>query len=115
MEFEASGFQRRPAIVREGTAHGRTGPPDDRGYRASRLSNSFLFHGARSANLLLEPLFRMLVRLVDGVFRSFIQVTEVTVLVRHLGSSTCHGAPNGEFVIGDDPCNGHARTAGGPL
>ena len=83
MEFEARGFQRRPAIVREGTPHGRTVTPDDRGCRVVPPFE-IPFDGAHPANPLLEFFLRMPVRLVEG-FRSFMQVMEVTELVRHLG------------------------------
>ena len=105
MAFEARGFPRRPAIVRESTAHGRTVTPDDGGCRVVPPFET-PFDGAHPTDPLLEFLLRMPVRLVEG-FRSFMQVMEVTEWVRHLGSSTGHGTANREVPIGDHPCNGH--------
>jgi hypothetical protein len=83
VEFEARGFQRRSAIIREGTPHGRTVTPDDRGGRVVPPFET-PFDGTHPADPLLEFFLRMPVRLVDR-FRSFIQVMAVTELVRHLG------------------------------
>jgi hypothetical protein len=83
VEFEARGFQRWPSIVREGTPHSRTVTTDDCGFR---VVSSFEtpFDGAHPADPLLEFFLRMPVRLVDG-FRGFLEIMDVTELVRHLG------------------------------
>jgi len=83
VEFQPRGFQRRPSIIREGTAHGRTIASDDLGFWVASFCKAS-FNGSYTADTFLEFFFGMPVRLIDG-FCGFMEIMEVTELMRHLG------------------------------
>jgi hypothetical protein len=83
VEFQPRGVQGGAAIIREGTAHGRTVAPHNVGFR---IMPSFETpcDGAYPADTLLACFLRMAVRLVEGL-RGFMEIMEVTELGWHLG------------------------------
>ena len=106
MEFKARGFQRWPSIVREGTAHGRTIASDDLGFRIAAACEA-AFNGPYPADTLLEFFLGMAICLVDR-FCGFMEIMEVTELMRHLREDTCHSAADRQLSIGDHPSNRHS-------
>jgi len=83
MELQPGSRQRRSAIVSEGTPDGAAVAPYDLGCGLSASLHG-TFQGAHATDVFFEDLLRMAVRLGDG-FRSFLEIMEVTELVRHLG------------------------------
>ena len=94
-------------IIREGTAPRPAISPDDLGL-GRRPSFELSFDGTPSADVLLEFLLGVTVRLLDGL-GGFPEVVEMTQLVGHLGQGGFHGAADGELPVGDHPGNGHAQ------
>jgi hypothetical protein len=105
VELQARGFQWRPSIVREGTAHGCTVASDDLGFRIAPCCEAS-FNRPYTADTLLEFFLGMPVRFVDG-FCGFLEVMEVAELMRHLGEGMGHSAADGELSVGDHPRNRH--------
>ena len=83
MELKTGSRQRRAAIVGEGTPDSAARAPDDLGLGIGASLHG-PFQGAHATDVFFEDLLGMAVRLVDG-FRGFLEVMEVTELVRHLG------------------------------
>jgi hypothetical protein len=83
MALQTGSRQRRAALVREGTPDGAAVAPYDLGFGLCASLHG-PFQGAHATDVLFENLLGMAVRLVDG-FRGFLEVMEVTELVRHLG------------------------------
>jgi hypothetical protein len=83
VELETGSRQRWSAIVREGTPDSAAVSSYDLGL-GSGASLHGSFKGAHATDVFFEDLLGMAVRLVDG-FRGFLEVMEVTELVRHLG------------------------------
>jgi hypothetical protein len=67
------------------------------------------FAGADPTDTLLAFLLRLPVRLVEGL-RGFMEVMDVTEVVRHRGSSLGYGAAHREVPIGDHSCRGHSDS-----
>ena len=101
MEFEPRGVQGRAAIVREGTAHGRTVAPHDFGLRVTPSCEA-PFNGAYPADTLFQFFLGMAVGLIDGL-GCLAEVMEVTELVRHLGEHVGDSAADGQLAIRDHP------------
>jgi hypothetical protein len=107
MEFEARGAQGGAPIIREGTAPRPALSPDDLGlgiWPSFELS----FDGTHPADVLLEFLLGVTVRLIDRL-GGFPEVVEMTQLVGHLGQGGFHGAADGELPVGDHSGNRHAQ------
>ena len=83
MELETGSRQRWAAIIGEGTPDGAAVTPYDLGLGCGASLHG-TFQGAHATNVFFKDLLGMAVRLVDG-FRGFLEVMEVTELVRHLG------------------------------
>jgi hypothetical protein len=64
--------------------------------------------GTHTADVLLEFLLGVTVRLIDGL-SGFPEVVAMTQLVGHLGQGDFHGAADGELPVGDHPSHGHAQ------
>ena len=83
MELQTGSCQRRSTIVGERTPDGAAVTSYDLGLGIGASLHS-TFQGAHATDVFFEDLLGMAVRLIDG-FRGFLEVMEVTELVRHLG------------------------------
>jgi hypothetical protein len=89
------------AIVGEGTADGATIASDDLCLRV-RAAGELPLDGPHPADTLLQCLLGVAVRLVHRL-GGFVEVREVTQLVRHLGQGVGHGPADGVLAVGDPP------------
>ena len=107
MELEAGRRQRWSAIVGEGTPDCAAVPAYDLGFGIGATLHGPC-QGAHATDGFFEDLLGMAVRLGDGL-RGFLEVMEVTEVVRHPGSSMGHGAAHGTLPLGDHPRHRHVQ------
>ena len=108
MEFEPRGVQGWPAIVREGTAHGRTGAPHDFGFR---ITPSFEapFNGAYPTDTLFEFFLGMAVSVINGL-RRLAEIMEVTQVVWYIGEHLRDGTAEGQLAVRHEAHNRHRQV-----
>lgn len=108
MEFEPRGVQGGAAIVREGTAHGRTVAQHDFGLRVTPSCEAPC-DGAYPTNTLFQFFLGMAVCFIDGL-GCLAEIMKVTELVWHIGEHLRDGTADGQLAIRNDANKRHRQV-----
>jgi len=108
MEFEPRGIERRTAIVRERTAHGRAVAPYHFGFRGAP-SFKAPFDGTDPTDTFFPCFLGMTVRVIHGLC-GLTEIMEVAEVGGHCGEHCCDGTADGALAIRNDTDNRHLHA-----